>query len=156
MEFKTFNVNKLELVASIYKELGRQNPKLPLESALYNKVIEVANLIALECKRERVYATSHMTPQTWINSDDVGSSSRYMLAALTNPSPTPDGATPCNALDLGRCIRMVKACGLESEIPRLFELGYDWNRIAKNWEKLKTLYEEKEFGDIYDFLHCER
>jgi hypothetical protein len=109
--------------------------------ALFNKIVEAANSIVAECKRERVYATSKMTPSEWLSSDDVGLSSEYMITVLAElGSPAPDGYSPRDADDLGRCIRMVESCNLESEIPRLFDMGKQWKRIAENWQYLKSLY----------------
>lgn len=154
MSFKSFDVDQMSLVSAISKELTKQNPKLPFDSALYNKVIEAANLIKEECERERVYSTDNMTPKEWLASDDVGLSSRYMITVLANLGfPMPYGDLPSDSEDLGRCIRMVKACNLESEIPRLLEMGDDWKRIAENWDKLKSLYNDGKNEEIYEFLN---
>lgn len=153
MGFKTFKVDQISLVNAISSELTNQNPDLPFEPALFNKIIEAANMIIDECKRERNYSKSGMTPAEWLNSDDVGMSSRYMITVLANLGhPLPDGEIPHDADDLGRCIRMVDACSLESEIPRLLEMGDDWKRIAENWNSLKSLYENQKFKEIYKFL----
>ena len=153
MEFKTFNVDQIALISAIFKELSRQNPGLPLEPALYNKVIESADLIVDECKRERVYSRQGMTPKEWLESDDVVVSSRYMITVLADLGhPQPDGDTPRDAADLGRCIRMVEACDLESEIPRLLYMGDKWQKIAENWQALKALYKSEKSEEIYNFF----
>lgn len=153
MTFKTFEVDQTALVSAISNELSNQNPDLPFESTLFNKIIEAANIVVNECKRERTYSTSGMTPNEWLTSDDVGLSSQYMITVLANLGcPIPNGDTPSDAGDLGRCIRMVEACSLESEIPRLFEMGDSWKRIAENWSNLKALYKNEKFEDIYTFL----
>lgn len=154
MSMQAFEVDQMALVSAISKELARQKPNLPFESSLYNKVVEAANLIAAECSRERVYSTAGMTPQEWLASDDVGTSSRYMITVLASLGfPMPDGATPSDGDDLGRCIRMVDACGLESEIYRLEEMGDDWCRIARNWSSLKEWYADSDYQAIYQFLN---
>lgn len=153
MSFKTFNVDQTALVSAISNELTSQNPDLPFESALFNKIIEAANIIVNECNRERTYSKSGMTPTEWFNSDDAGLSSRYMIMVLANLGrPMPNGDTPHDADDLGRCIRMVDACDLESEIPKLFEMGESWRRIAENWNNLKHLYKNNKFEEIHTFL----
>ena len=154
MSMQAFDVDQMALVTAISKELSRQKPNLPFESSLYNKVIEAANLIAAECRRERIQSTAGMTPQEWLASDDVGESSRYMITVLASLGlPMPDGATPSDGDDLGRCIRMVDACGLESEIHRLESMGDDWCRIAKNWASLKEWYADSDYQAIYTFLN---
>lgn len=153
MEFKTFDVNQFALVHAISNELSNQNPNLKFEAGLYNKIIEAANIIVAECKRERTYATAGMTPEEWLKSDDVGLSSRYMISVLANLGyPVPDGDIPHDAADLGRCIRMVEACNLEAEIPRMLEMGDKWKRIAENWKALKSMYKSEKHEEIYKFL----
>jgi hypothetical protein len=154
MTFKSFQLDQIALVNAISNEINSQNPDLPFESSLYNKIIEAANIVVDECKRERVYATSTMKPRKWLESDDVGESSRYMLTVLACLGyPMPDGAIPHDADDLGRCIRMVNVCELEAEIPRLYEMGSSWKHIAKNWSELKSLYEDSDYNAIYNFLN---
>ena len=153
MSFKTSNVDQIALMTAITKELTRQRSTSDVDTALYNKIIEASRLIADECQRERTYATPEMTPQQWLESDDVGMSSRYMITVLANLGfPMPDGDIPLDADDLGRCIRMVEACNLKSEIPRLFEMGDSWKRIAENWDKLNDLYKKDNYEEIYNFL----
>ena len=143
----------MALVSAISNELTTQQPSLPFDTVLYNKIIEAANLIVDECRRERIYATSSMTPEEWLESDDVGLSSRYMITVLAKlGTPLPDGDAPRDADDLGRCIRMVEACNLESEVPRMSEMGKKWKLIAENWCELKTLYKTDKLEEIYKFL----
>ena len=61
----------MALVSAISNELTTQQPSLPFDTVLYNKIIEAANLIVDECRRERIYATSSMTPEEWLESDEV-------------------------------------------------------------------------------------
>ena len=153
MSFKTFNVNQIALISAISNELTNQNPELPFETSLYNKIIEATNIIIEECNRERVYSKSGMKPDEWLNSDDIGLSSKYMLTVLANIGyPSPNGDTPSDADDLGRCIRMVEACDLESEMHLLLDMGESWKIIAENWDELKSLYKNEKFEEIYTFL----
>ncbi|OUV22128.1 MAG: hypothetical protein CBC55_04875 [Gammaproteobacteria bacterium TMED95] len=153
MSFESFNVDQMALVTAITGELSKQNPSLPFEPALFNKIVEAANMIVEECRRERTFAEVKMTPQEWLVSDDVGESSQYMLTVLADIGrPMPNGETPRDVDDLARCIRMVTACGLESKIPKLRVMGDRWNRIAEYWDELKALYAAKKHDEICDFL----
>lgn len=153
MAFQAFQVNQMDLVNAISNELTKQNPELPFETSLYNKIIEAANMVVAECSRERVYSREGMTPAEWLASDDVGLSSRYMLTVMESLGhPLPNGDTPRDADDLGRCIRMVRACGLEDKVPLMLEMGQQWKRIAQNWEHLVKLHEQEQYSDIYAFL----
>ena len=153
MRFQPFQANQMKLVTAISDELSRQVPDLPFDSTLFNKIVEAANMICEECKRERIYATSKMTPAEWLASDDVGLSSRYMLTVLTGSNCEPNGPVPSDADDLGRCIRMVQACQLSDEITRLYTMGNQWRRIAENWEMLCKQYQANKAESIYTFLN---
>ena len=100
-----------------------------------------------------ISASSKMTPAEWLASDDVGISSRYMLTVLTGSNFEPNGPVPSDADDLGRCIRMVQACQLSDEIPRLYAMGNQWRQIAENWEMLCKQYHENKAESIYTFLN---
>ena len=153
MAFQAFHVNQMDLVNAISNEITKQNPELPFEPSLYNKIIEAANMVVAECGRERVYSRKGMTPAEWLASDDVGLSSSYMITVLTSIGhPSPNGDAPRDADDLGRCIRMVKACGLEDKVSLMLDMGQQWKRIAKNWEHLVKLYEQEQYSEIYAFL----
>jgi hypothetical protein len=153
MSFKPFQADYIGLVTAISKELTRQVPNLQFDPVLYTRLIDAANLICDECRRERVYATSYMTPEQWLGSDDVGPSSGYMLSVLIGASSEPDGPIPSDPDELGRCIRMIKACKLSHEIPRLYSMGNRWRRIAENWERLCDMYQANKYESIYTFLN---
>lgn len=153
MDFQTYRPDQLSLVTAITSELSIQNPELKMDSSLLNKIIEAANMVCDECARERIYADKPMTPEEWLNSDDVGQSSKYMLTVLANLGvPIPDGPTPRDADDLGRCIRMVKACGLSDQIGKMKEMGDKWARIANWWDQLTEWYDDEKWETIYGYL----
>ncbi|EOA9037777.1 hypothetical protein ACIMS2_005234 [Vibrio harveyi] len=152
--YTAFRPSQPSLVSAIMTELAEQNPDLGMDAALMNKVIEAANLVVDECSRDRVYATSPMTPQEWLKSDDVGLSSKYMLTVLADLGfPADDGDRPHDACDLGRCIRMVRACGFEDKVEKMRGRGKCWTRIAENWEMLVQWYDAQKGEDIYNFLN---
>lgn len=152
--YTTFRPSQPSLVSAIMTELAEQNPDSGMDAALMNKVIEAANLVVDECSRERVYATSPMTPQEWLKCDDVGMSSKYMLTVLAGLGFAADeGDRPYDASDLGRCIRMVKACGLEQKVGNMSGRGECWTRIADNWDMLVEWYEKEQGEEIYNFLN---
>jgi len=151
--YKPFKPSQPSLVSAIFSELSEQCPNSAADVALMNKVIEAANMICAECERERVYADKPMTPTEWLESDDVGASSKYMLCVLAEIGfPAHAGPTPRDAADLGRCIRMLKSCGLEGQVKKIAEASSEWKRIAENWPALVTWYDENQSHRIYDFL----
>ncbi|MBW8191365.1 hypothetical protein K0504_09975 [Neiella marina] len=154
MTFQTFQPDQIALVSAIVQELSRQQPDLPAEAALMNKVIEAANMICDECARERIYANKAMTPAEWLASDDVGESSRYMLACLANIGCPPDnGPRPLAASDLGRCIRMLRACDLENKIELMRDRGKRWSELVEHWKPLVRAYDEEDYEKVSELLN---
>ncbi|WP_407330572.1 hypothetical protein [Enterovibrio sp. 27052020O] len=154
--YQTFRPSQPSLVAAIMSFLGDEKPSGGVDVALMNKVIEAANLVCEECARERVYADKPMTPKEWLASDDTGQSSKYMLSVLAELGcPAEDGPTPRDAADFGRCLRMVRVCGFESDVSKMREYGDNWQRIADNWGQLVAWYDADNNRDIYGFLHSD-
>lgn len=153
MGYKPFSPDQMGLITAIQGELNRQNPSSSFDARLYNTIIEAANLISNECCRERITANKGMSPAEWLASDDVGQSSKYMLTVLAKVGiPAPDGPTPLDADDLGRCIRMVNACGFESRVKMMSQMGNSWKSIANNWTQLVSWYDKSQWDTIYKFL----
>jgi hypothetical protein len=153
MGFKPYTPNQIGLITAISQELIHQNPNGQVDPHLYNKIIEAANIVCEACKRERVYANKPMTPSEWLECDDVGESSKYMLTVLANLGfPPENGPTPRDSNDLGRCIRMLECCGLTDQVVKMSDMGVKWSRLAGGWEQLTKWYQDNECEAIYEFL----
>ncbi|WP_288985817.1 hypothetical protein [uncultured Pseudoalteromonas sp.] len=149
---KTYQIDQMALFSAISKELTRQHPDMPVISSVFNKCIEAANLICDECEREQIMARKGMSLLEWFNCDDTGLSSRYMARVIDGSTPHQilirEYEYPRDADDLGRCIRMVRACGLENHVFLLLTTGHEWHQIANDWEKLVTWYDQNNWGEL--------
>lgn len=152
--FQPFRPSQPSIVSAIMTALHNDSPDSQCDVALMNKVIEAANMVCDECARERTYANKTMTPKEWLASDDVGLSSKFMLHVLIGSSlHSQDGAIPHDIDDLGRCVRMVRACGLEQHVGKMSGHGKHWERIAENWSQLVDWYDNKQSKAVYEFLN---
>lgn len=153
---KTYLIDQMALFSAISKELTRQHPDMPVISSVFNKCIEAANLICEECERERVMARKGMSLIEWFNCDDTGLSSRYMAwvidSGIPPQIPVQDYEYPRDADDLGRCIRMVRACELENHVFLLRTAGHEWRQIANDWQKLVAWYDQNNWADLKNYF----
>lgn len=136
-------------------EVSDQVKGMPFDPAIYNSAIKAANLVAEECARGRTGTFEGMTVAQWVGCDDVGASSRYMAYTLDDGKtrmPIADYAYPHDYDDLGRCIRMVRACGF-TDISPMCATSTKWMRICNNWEDLVCLYDNEEYEAVYDLLN---
>ncbi|MBB1452343.1 hypothetical protein H5159_14955 [Pseudoalteromonas sp. SG43-1] len=153
---KVYPIDQMSLISAINTELTRQHPEMPLISSVFNKCIEAANLICEECEREKVMATERMSLSEWFNCDDTGLSSCFMAYVIDSgippQIPVQEYAYPRDADDLGRCIRMVRACELENQLFLLRTAGHEWSLISNQWDNLTSLYDQKQWEAINTFL----
>ena len=101
-------------------------------------------------------ATDGMSLSEWFNCDDTGLSSRFMAYVMDSgippQIPVQEYAYPRDADDLGRCIRMVRACELENQLFLLRTAGHEWRQIANDWEKLVTWYDQKNWQELSKYF----
>ena len=150
-----YDISQLRLSTAIMSELSRQIPNMPVDSKIFNVCIEAANLIVAECARERVTAVQGMGVSAWFESDDTGSSSRYMACKLDGGKtrlPLQGYEYPSDADDFGRCVRMVRACGYEDRIHLMIDTGEEWKQIANSWNNLTGLYDDENWDTLYNCL----
>lgn len=149
----SYQFNQIPLISAITKELDRQHPGLPADDR-FNAIIRAATLICEEFAREPVKATKGMGLVAWLESDDVGLSSRFMASVLSNGKiSTPFNAPnhyPRDPDDLGRCIRLIEAVpDFEGLVYLLYGHGHEWDAVAKNWERWKLLYAAGDESELY-------
>jgi len=88
--------------------------------------------------------------RAWLESDDTGQSSLYMVALLADSSvwiPKREHYLalrpyPLDPDDFGRCFRLLQAVpSLREHLPKLAEYGGDvWAAYIANWSELESLY----------------
>jgi hypothetical protein len=137
-------VSQIELISAIFTELDRQDVK-SLVPRQTNAIIRCVNEIIREIEIEPVSATPGMGLTAWLNSDDVGLSSRYMAAVLSGRFFA-ENHYPRDADDFGRCVRLLDAVpGFRDRLPEMHEHGAEWSRLVRYWNKAEDRYRE---GDL--------
>jgi hypothetical protein len=109
------NLSQMELVSAIFAELDRQCPGASMPpSRVLNLICRSATEIVREAEIEFKPATPGMGLLAWLSSDDTGLSSLFMAHILYD-APKADANFPRDNDDLGRCERLLSACGHPTE-----------------------------------------
>jgi len=81
----------------------------------------------------------------WLNGEDTGMSSRFMVAVLTGTKWVDDFDAqphPHDVSDFGRCYRMLNAIPqFKNDLDKLKPYGDVWPKLIDNWDEMTRLYE---------------
>lgn len=136
-------IDQMALISAISNALTKQHKKLTVNPRQYNAVIAAANLVVEAFAKPDVKATPGMGLMAWLESDDVGVSSRYMAHVLAMKGCAPEFGYPHDPDDLGRCIRLVQAVPeIRRKIKLMAEHGKQWAAVAANWDRWEAMYED--------------
>lgn len=97
----------------------------------------------------------------WLLGDDVGISSKTIVAYLTN-NKTEYMCHPLDPSDFNRCIKCLDAIpSLKLRFGEMANLSHSWKTLVDNWEEIKTLFiseagydwsKAKSAPKTYDFM----
>ena len=105
------NLSQMDLVSAILKEIDRQCPKATMPPCrVLNMVCQSATNIVREAAIPLVPSCPGIGLAAWLKTDDTGLSSRFM-AHVFYSGPKCDMNYPRDTDDLGRCQRLIEACG---------------------------------------------
>jgi len=143
-------INQIELISAICMELDRQGVK-SLVPRQYNAIINSANDIIAECLREPVKSSKGMGLQTWLASDDVGMSSRYMASVLGGFSC--EYAHPYDLDDFGRCSRLLLAVPeFREKLELMRDKSDEWAALLDVWSEVESLVENNQHDEANDLV----
>lgn len=153
---KSYQINQIKLIAAISHELNRQHPGLPADGRM-NKVIEAANLIVAEYGRAYVSVVPGMGLNAWLNSDETGSSSRYMAFVLSGGTfgdwwgrTIPESAYPRDPDDFGRCLKLLQAVPeFQNNLSKMNDCGPEWQAVVQHWERWAELHHDTDGHELY-------
>jgi hypothetical protein len=90
-----------------------------------------------------------LTVAEWLTGRDTGVSSKYMASVAIAGKVTKSAwidATPSDAPDLGRCVRLIeKAPTVRNCFPILREASPVWAAYVDHWEELTTLWHQGDY-----------
>ncbi|WP_314190013.1 hypothetical protein [Yersinia massiliensis] len=148
---KSYKLNQISLIAVITKEMNRQCVNIPTDNRM-NAVIAAVNSICAEYAREPIVITPAMGLGSWLASDEVGLSSKYMASILSSKFVA-RYAHPNDANDFIRCIGLIKAVPeLEDKIPLMYGESHEWSCIAANWHSWKLLASNDELDTLNESM----
>lgn len=124
-------ISQIELIAAITKHLDKQGIKTMVPRQ-FNAVISAANAIIDELNKPPVLASPGMGLNAWLNSDDTGTSSKWMAMVFCN-GVSPYGH-PHDADDFARCMRLLEAVpGYASRLDELRGRSKEWDALLDRW-----------------------
>lgn len=92
-------------------------------------------------------STDWLAVAEWLVGSDTGISSTYMAAVAIGGGVLKRDATPSDAPDLGRCVRLIeKAPSVRNAFPILRMASPVWETYVDHWDELTKLWHE----DNYD------
>lgn len=148
----SIQIDQIQLVAAIAKEIDRQHPGAGVESRCFNTIILAANNICQEFAKPVVKASEGMGLADWLASDDTGMSSLFMASKLTGMFEA-EYAYPHDPADFGRCLRLVEAVPeLESKIRDMSQHGKEWAVVAANWHEWAEVYRADDGKRLYRLM----
>lgn len=144
-------ISQVSLVGEILKAIDKLGSKSCNQRQI-NAVIEAANLIVAALERGHAPAKPGMGWQAWLNCDDTGLSSRYMLRVMMPDARVPGERNgehginyPHDPGDFVRCIGLLDAEPKLRDRMNMLTTGHgpQWAALAANWPELESLYREE-------------
>lgn len=142
-------ISQIQLCGAIMKHLDHQGVKSMLPRQV-NAIAKAATAICAEFAKPYVPATPGMGWDAWLNSDDTGTSSVYLLHAIKcgwDKSHAKFGY-PRDPTDFGRCIGLIDAdpayrAAMIAHMQDADKHGREWAALAKHWDELEAIYREE-------------
>lgn len=136
MRSTAIQLSQMSLVAAILKEIQTQVPDAPMPPGrVVNLICDCATRIVAEAAIDFHGVTEGMGLHRWLTSDDTGLSSKFM-AHVVYGAPRSKFYWPRDEDDLGRCRRLILACGKPT--PENFNKLSEFPEWAPAMEKLKA------------------
>ncbi len=111
MKSTALRLSQMSLVTAILKEISTQAPDAPMPpSRVLDLICDSATRIVAEAAIDFRGSRESMGLNAWLSSDDTGLSSKYM-AHVVYGAPNSEYYWPRDEDDLGRCRRLIVACG---------------------------------------------
>ncbi len=137
------NLNQMDLVVLVLKEIDRQFPDICPLPRQYNAIIDGVNGIVREFSIGEKKAGEGIGVEAWRRTDQVGRSSDFMATKLSRKGMR-DYAHPHDPSDFGRCISLLDAAPeLRLNLNWMAREGKQWAILVQHWEELEALYREE-------------
>ena len=151
-QMEPIQINQIDLICAISKHLERSEKIKEVEPRHYNAIIQAANAIVEAFARPFRSAAPCSGLQSWLDSDDVGASSKYMAMQLSGRVGT-ECSHPLDVDDFGRCVRMLEVCPeLRPLVPLMVNCSPEWAALVERWDELTQLYTQEKFAEAGEII----
>jgi hypothetical protein len=128
-------VDQMTLVIGIMKIVGDANPNLPMTSRHFNAITQAANKLSKELTPYKE-ALPDIGFQAWLNTDDVGSSSKFLAFKLTgNNAAFTDYEHPHDSEDFIKCRKFFASVPEYTHLlPLMANESKVWAGLVDDWD----------------------
>lgn len=152
----SFALNQMSMVSAIADEIVRQGKKRGLKKEdvtitcrTLNLICDAASKIVVDYAQPFRPAVPGSGYQAWLQSDDVGTSSKVMARYLISRTAAVELDYPRDADDFGRCYRMLRACNINPErVIEMTTVSTQWAALSLAWPILETLHEANNQSEL--------
>lgn len=151
-------ISQIGLIGDIMTALANRGNK-GLNPRQMNAIIEAANLIVDALAKGHQPAVPGSGWLAWLQCDETGLSSKFLLAKTMNINASPSGANnyPHDADDFGRCIGLIDAePRVRERLSVMLDCGPQWARIVNRWDELERLYRAGNRKRVNEILRVEK
>jgi hypothetical protein len=152
---KPIQLDQIALFSAITKEVDRQATQqgfaLVMIPRQMNAVVDAANTVVKAFSIGYTPAAPNIGLAAWLQTDDVGLSSKYMAHVLFN-GPICEYNYPRDADDLSRCLKLLESVMLVPKWDKLRASGREWEALATHWIELRSLFQQGNHTQLYELI----
>lgn len=146
-------ISQIELSQKIMEVVQEADPEFQIEMRHYNAILNASTSIAEELRRKPRPAIDGMGLDAWLESDDTGSSSKFMAFVLSPEAPYSEYAHPYDPADFIRCKKLLQAVPeLQGKLQDMSECSDAWSGLVDDWELISGLIEKDNGKEAYRLI----
>ena len=129
-------ISQMTLVTGIMKLVSDASPELEFSTRKYNAIITAADTLIKSLNEPFKPAMDNMGLAAWLQSDDVGSSSKFLALKLARKEGTfVNYEHPHDISDFQRCRKMLDAVPeLKDKLHLIAKESKVWSGLVDDWE----------------------
>jgi hypothetical protein len=143
-------VNQILLINAIATHLAKACRIRNVSQRQMNAIIQAATDICLAMSKPHQPAVPGMGLHAWLDCDDTGLSSLFMMSTLTQEHQPRQLHWPRDVADFGRCVGLLNAVpALRDRLHLMAFTCPQWQALVGQWAEMEELYAlEKERGEF--------
>ena len=147
-------VSQMALVSGIMDFMKNNYPNVDVNTRHYNAIISAANTLTDVLNTPHEPAKENTGLETWLRSDEVGMSSKFLAFKLSGNSLAMTGYEhPYDPSDFERCRKMFKAVPeLKDKLNLIASESAVWAGLVQDWELICQLIDDDKCSDAYQLI----